>query len=128
MNINLGQREYLLEILHYEYAIPDEFHDCVKDAIRKYATHSNYSESSIDAMLKKPQSLAASISAIRDDNLSLFRGNFAEWLAYIEYNVLKNKGNVVMTIINPDTTSKADLLHIILSQVQKLRQIVLMKK
>lgn len=112
MNINLGQREYLLEILNYEYVIPDEFHICVKDAIKKYATK-NYTEESIDSILKKPQSMAASISAIRDNNLSFFRGKFAEWLACIEYNALKNKGIVLMTIINPDPTSKADLLHII---------------
>lgn len=40
MNIILGQREYLLEILNYEYIIPDEFHACVKDAMKKYATNS----------------------------------------------------------------------------------------
>lgn len=113
MKINLGQREYLLEILNYEYVIPNEFQECVKDAIKKYAANSRYSESAIDSMLKKPQSMGSSIGAIRDNNLSLFRGKFAEWLACIEYNVLKNKGNVLMTIINPDSTSKADLLHII---------------
>lgn len=113
LNINIGQREYLLEILNYEYVIPDEFHTCVKDAIKKYATNSRYSEATIDSMLKKPQSMATSIGAIRDKNSSLFRGKFAEWLACIEYNALKNKGIVLMTIINPDSTSKADLLHII---------------
>ncbi|WP_415841340.1 hypothetical protein [Paenibacillus alkaliterrae] len=113
MKINLGQREYLLEILNYEYVIPDEFHTCVKDALKKNATNSHYSEEAIDSMLRKPQSMAVSIGAIRDNNLSLFRGKFAEWLACIEYNALKNKGIVLMTIINPDSTSKADLLHII---------------
>jgi hypothetical protein len=113
MNISIGQREYLLEILNYEYVIPNEFHACIKDSIKKYATKSRYSEATIDSMLKKPQSLATSISAIRENNLSFFRGKFAEWLACIEYNALKNKGIVLMTIINPDSTSKADLLHII---------------
>jgi len=113
MNISIGQREYLLEILNYEYVIPNEFHVCIRDAIKKYATNSRYSEATIDSMLKKPQSIEASIGAIRDNNLSLFRGKFAEWLACIEYNALKNKGIVLMTIINPDSTSKADLLHII---------------
>ncbi|MCJ0931914.1 hypothetical protein MST22_12200 [Virgibacillus halodenitrificans] len=113
MNISIGQREFLLEILNYEYVIPNEFHVCIKDAIRKYATNTRYSEATIDSMLKKPQSMATSIGAIQDNNLSLFRGKFAEWLACIEYNALKNKGIVLMTIINPDSTSKADLLHII---------------
>lgn len=57
--------------------------------------------------------MTESLGAIRDNNLSLFRGRFAEWLACIEYNSLKNKGNVLITIVNPDPTSKADLLHII---------------
>ncbi|WP_139116362.1 hypothetical protein [Gottfriedia luciferensis] len=109
----MGQREYLLEILNYEYIIPNEFHECIEDAIKKYATNSRYFRVTIDSMLKKPQSMATSIGAIRDNNLSLFRGKFAEWLACIEYNALKNKGIVLMTIINPDSTSKADLLHII---------------
>lgn len=113
MNISIGQREYLLEILNYEYVIPNEFHVCIKEAIKKYATNSRYSEATIDSMLRKPQSMATSIGAIRDNNLSLFRGKFAEWMACIEYNALKNKGIVLMTIINPDSTSKADLLHII---------------
>ena len=112
MDVHLGQREYLLEMLTCEYFIPEELCTCVKDAIRKHATK-NYAEESIDAMVKKPQSLAASISLVREKNLSLFRGKFAEWLACIEYNALKNKGAVYMTIINPDPTSKADLLHII---------------
>ena len=113
LNINIGQREYLLEILNYEYVISDELHACIKDAMKKYATNNKYSEDAIDSMLRKPQSMAVSIGAIRDNNLSLFRGKFAEWLACIEYNALKNKGIVLMTIINPDSTSKADLLHII---------------
>lgn len=92
LNINIGQREYLLEILNYEYVIPDEFHTCVKDAIKKYATNNNYSEAAIDLMLRKPQSMASSISAIRDNNLSLYRGKFAEWLACIEYNALRIRG------------------------------------
>jgi hypothetical protein len=113
MDISVGQREFLLEILNYEYVIPNEIHVCIKDAIKKYATNSRYSEATVDSMIKKPQSMATSIVAIRDNNLSLFRGKFAEWLACIEYNALKNKGIVLMTIINPDSTSKADLLHII---------------
>lgn len=112
MNISLGQREHLLEILGYEYVIPAEFHMCVKDAIKQYATR-EYHEATIDSMLVKPQSMAASIGMLHDDNFSLFRGKFVEWLVCIEYNAIKNKGIVLMTIVNPDPTSKADLLHII---------------
>ncbi len=36
MNISIGQREYMLEILDYEYVVPNEFHACIKDAIKNY--------------------------------------------------------------------------------------------
>ncbi len=113
LSINRGQREHLLLMLNCEYVIPEEYHACVKDAIKKYKTNNRYSDATIDSMVTKPQSIASSIGLIRDNNLSLFRGIFAEWLACIEYNALKNKGNVLMTIVNPDLTSEADLLHII---------------
>lgn len=47
-----------------------------------------------------------------------------EWLVCAEYNALKNKGDVVVISINPDPTSKADLLHEeILNMVTKLYQV-----
>lgn len=64
-------------------------------------------------MISKLQSLASSISAIMEWTTSQFRDKFAEWLACIEYNGLKNKGSILLSIVNPDTISKADLLHII---------------
>lgn len=112
MDMHIGQREFLLEMMTCEYVIPDPLRECVKDAIRMHAT-SNLSEATIDDMVTRPQSLAGSLHLLREGNLSYFRGKFAEWLACVEYNALKNKGNVHLTIINPDPSSKADLLHII---------------
>ena len=112
MNLDIGKREYLLDMLHKAYAIPKEYHECVKAGIIKNANKSK-SDEVINNLLSKPQSVAQSLSLLRDENFSLMRGKFAEYLACMEYNALKNTGNVLMTIVNPDTSSKADLLHIV---------------
>lgn len=98
--------------MNYSYTIPHEYHACVAEAIKEYATKS-YTDETIKKMVQKSQSVANSGFLVREDTLSLFRGKFAEWLACIEYNSLKNSGSVIMTIVNPDETSKADLLHFI---------------
>lgn len=116
MELTIDKRTALLDLLLSEYTIPEEMLDCVAKAIKQYATQ-NYSDEAINKMVNTPQSLSRGLSLLRERNgktdLSLFRGIMLEWLVCAEYNALKNKGAVVMTIINPDPTSKADLLHII---------------
>lgn len=116
MELTIEKRTALLYLLLSEYTIPEEMVDCVAKAIDKYSTH-DYSDEAINNMVNNPQSLSRGLSLLRERNgktdLSLFRGIMLEWLVCAEYNALKNKGAVVMTIINPDPTSKADLLHII---------------
>lgn len=116
MELTIDKRTALLDLLLSEYTIPEEMLDCVTKAIKQYATQ-NYSDEAINKMVNTPQSLSRGLSLLRERNgktdLSLFRGIMMEWLVCAEYNALKNKGAVVMTIINPDPTSKADLLHII---------------
>lgn len=116
MELTIDKRTALLDLLLSEYTIPEEMVDCVEKAIDKYSTQ-DYSDEAINNMVNNPQSLSKRLSLLRERNgktdLSLFRGIMLEWLVCAEYNALKNKGAVVMTIINPDPTSKADLLHII---------------
>ena len=116
MELTIEKRTALLDLLLAAYTIPEEMVDCVAKAIDKYSTH-DYSDEAINNMVNNPQSLSRGLSLLRERNgktdLSLFRGIMLEWLVCAEYNALKNKGAVVMTIINPDPTSKADLLHII---------------
>lgn len=116
MELTIDKRTALLDLLLSEYTIPEEMVDCVAKAIDKYSTQ-DYSDEAINNMVNNPQSLSKGLSLLRERNgktdLSLFRGIMLEWLVCAEYNALKNKGAVVMTIINPDPTSKADLLHII---------------
>lgn len=116
MELSADKRDKLTELLSSEYTIPEEYIDCVKVAIKQYATK-NYSDETIDNLVRTPQSLSKGLALLRERNgkndLSLFRGIISEWLVCAEYNALKNKGSVVMTITNPDSSSKADLLHII---------------
>jgi hypothetical protein len=105
----IDKRNKMLDLLNHEFSIPADYKDCVKQAILTYATK-NYDDYIIEKFIKKPQSLKNNIYKI-NESMGLFKGHVAEWLVCMEYNSLKNKGNVVMTIINPDPTSKADLLQ-----------------
>lgn len=114
--MSIEMREQIVDLLNAEYVIPEEMIECVKDAVKKYSTK-NYTDEVIDKIVRTPQSLSKGLVLLRERNgsndLSLFRGILTEWLVCAEYNALKNKGAVVMTITNPDPSSKADLLHII---------------
>lgn len=116
MELSIEKREHLIGLLNAGYVVPDEMIDCVKEAVKQYSTK-NYSDDVIDKMVRTPQSLSKGLALLRERNgktdLSLFRGILTEWLVCAEYNALKNKSAVVMTITNPDPSSKADLLHII---------------
>nr|WP_039695272.1 hypothetical protein [Streptococcus gallolyticus] len=116
MELTVSTRDRLVQLLTSEYTIPDELVDCVKVAIKQYSTK-NYTDDAVDRMVRTPQSLSKGLALLRERNgkndLSLFRGIISEWLVCAEYNALKNKGSVVLTITNPDPSSKADLLHII---------------
>lgn len=116
MDLTVDKRERLVELLASEYTVPEEYIDCVIAAVKQYATK-NYSDEVIEKMVRTPQSLSKGLALLRERNgkndLSLFRGIISEWLVCAEYNALKNKGAVIMTITNPDPSSKADLLHII---------------
>ncbi|EHI74097.1 Uncharacterised protein [Streptococcus criceti] len=116
MDLTVDKRDRLVELLASEYTVPEQYIDCVKVAIKQYATK-NYSDKTISSMAKTPQSLSKGLALLRErsgkTDLSLFRGIISEWLVCAEYNALKNKGAVVITITNPDPSSKADLLHII---------------
>lgn len=116
MDLTIEKRERIINLLASEYIVPDEYIDCVKETVKQYATK-NYSEEAIDKMVRTPQSLSRGLALLRERNgkndLSLFRGIISEWLVCAEYNALKNKGSVILTITNPDPSSKADLLHII---------------
>lgn len=116
MELTIDKRTALLDLLLSEFTIPEEMVGCVAEAIKLYKTQ-DYSDEAINNIVNNPQSLSRGLSLLRERNgktdLSLFRGIMLEWLVCAEYNALKNKGAVVMTIINPDPTSKADLLHII---------------
>lgn len=119
MKLTVCRREFILELLYAQYTIPEQYKEVVTEAIKKYKSRP-LTDEAIHNMVNRPQSLATDINSIRKKSnngnimeFSQFRGLITEWLVCMEYNLYKNKGAVIMTIINPDTTSKADLLHIV---------------
>ena len=119
MEINIEKRTQILNLLNTQFLIPEEYKETAKQGIKKYA-NANYSDNILQTFVDEPQSLSQNIrylnnsdSKIKLNDLSRFRGVLSEWLVCMEYNGMKNKGSVEFTFVNPDPTSKADLLHII---------------
>ena len=77
MELTTNKRDKLIKLLSSEYTIPDIYIDCIKIAIKQYATK-NYSVETIDNLVRTPQSLSKGLSLLRERNgkndLSLFRG------------------------------------------------------
>jgi len=38
IKLTLEQRKLIIQMMNYSYTIPQEYHKCVADAIKKYAT------------------------------------------------------------------------------------------
>lgn len=110
-NFSLEERDKIVEMLGKEYLIPSSFRDTVKEGIKKYA-NKNYTDEKLNEFVKEAQSPKSFFYSI-NPSLAHFSGYFYEWLMCLDYNSRKNTGNVLLTIVNPDSTSKADLLHII---------------
>ncbi|MGN6864401.1 hypothetical protein ACTHTM_10875 [Neisseria sp. P0018.S003] len=77
MELSADKRDKLTEFLSSEYTIPEEYIDCVKVAVKQYSTK-NYSDETIDNLVRTPQSLSKGLALLRERNgkndLSLFRG------------------------------------------------------
>jgi len=105
------KRDEIVKLLCNTFYIPEEYKRIIKETIKKYATK-DHTDEVLEKYINSNQCLGDNIFKL-NNSMSLFKGHVAEWLVCMEYNNLKNKSNVVMTIINPDPTSKADLLHVI---------------
>lgn len=55
MELSADKRDKLIELLSSE-TLPEEYIDCVKVAVKQYATK-NYSDETIDNLVRTPQSL-----------------------------------------------------------------------
>lgn len=111
MPLTSGQQEYLLELLSYEYFIPEECQPAVKEAIVKYA-NTSYSQEDLDFLVKSPQSLAALLCFHEPNQLQNFAVYYALWLNCLEHCIYQNNAEVEAICINPDPTSQQKLLAI----------------
>lgn len=109
---NAVDRDRLLDLLTGTYSIPEAYRHVVKQAIQENAQPpGRLTESTLEAMVSTPQSPLDTIAHL-GTGIAQWQGRLAEWLVCLEYNSLKNKTHI-LTIVNPDPTSRADLLHII---------------
>jgi hypothetical protein len=108
----------LFPLFTQTYSIPFEFKGIVKTAINRYAQPCKYSETALNKMVDKRTSPLNTFKYLTTNNkcnynYNQWKGHLAEWMICYEYNSIKNKGNVVFTFVNPDSSSKADILHVI---------------
>lgn len=108
----------LFDLFTFSYTIPIEFRDIVKTAINRYAQPYKHSEETLNRMVNKATSPLDTFKYLGTNkefqfNYNQWKGHLAEWIVCYEYNSITNKGNVVFTFVNPDSSSKADILHII---------------
>ncbi|MBS4223834.1 hypothetical protein [Lederbergia citrea] len=98
------------------YTIPEEFKEIVKIAINQYSQPNKKSEEKLNELVNKsysPLDTFCYLTTNNNGNYNQWNGHLAEWITCFEYNSGRNNDSVVFTFVNPDSTSKADLLHII---------------
>ncbi|MEK4750442.1 hypothetical protein NST77_23395 [Niallia sp. FSL W8-0177] len=108
----------IFDLFTFSYTIPIEFRDIVKTAINRYAQPYKHSKETLNRMVNKATSPLDTFKYLGTKkeyqfNYSQWKGHLAEWIVCYEYNSIRNNGNVVFTFLNPDSSSKADILHII---------------
>jgi len=111
MNSSNFDIDKAFDLLKSSFSIPDEYKEEVAKAVVKYSTK-NLSIETATKLVNKEQNLFDNLGVL-SSHQNNFNGFTAEWIACMEYNGLKNKGDLLLTIVNPDPQSKADLLHII---------------
>ncbi|MFF5994699.1 hypothetical protein AAGS61_08045 [Lysinibacillus sp. KU-BSD001] len=117
MVLTLEDRDLICKILLSSYYIDEELKRLLKEPIAKYA-NSALTDDKIEEILNREISIYKDINKLKA-KVNIFMGHVYEVLAVYEYNSLKNSEDI-LTIINPDTTSKTDLLHIINTKNKKI--------
>lgn len=107
---SLEQRDLYCEVILKDYSFDEYLKPILEQSISKYA-NSNLTSLSIKKMLDKKMTIYTNVNTLKT-NINNFSGYIYEFLCAYEYNAYRNKENV-MTTLNPDSSSKTDLLHII---------------
>lgn len=116
MVLTLEDRDLICKVLLSSYYIDEELKPLLKEPIAKYA-NSTLTYDKIEEILNREISIYKDINKLKA-KVNIFMGHVYEILAVYEYNSLKNSDDI-LTIINPDTTSKTDLFHIINTKNKK---------
>lgn len=114
MNLTLGQRDLIVKMLVTPYVAAEDIRVPLERAISEYMQRQNLSPEKMKQYVSEALEFTPALRAFSAKNPNGFahaRGKLAEYLVAAEYNGLKNKGSVLYTFVNPDPTSKADLLH-----------------
>lgn len=112
--IDIKKRDEICRLLIQSYTLPDKYRHAVGKGIRS-SMNANLKEVTIQKYIESEQCLLQNVYSMKT-SLAQWEGFVNEWICCLEYNSLKNRGNVELTIVNPDPTSKTDLLHIIKSK------------
>ncbi|PEL39978.1 hypothetical protein [Bacillus toyonensis] len=112
------ERDQICILLTKQFIIPDPYKEAIKVAMLKY--QNNLTEKRAEELVSQSFSPLDTLKFKFNHNnqyegisYSRWKGFFTEWIIALNYNTFVNEGNVVMTIVNPDPTSKCDLLHIV---------------
>lgn len=112
------KREQICILLTKQFIIPDPYKEAIKVAMLK--NQNNLTEKRAEELVSQSFSPLDTLKFKFNPNnqyegisYSRWKGFFTEWIIALNYNTFVNEGNVVMTIVNPDPTSKCDLLHIV---------------
>lgn len=112
--LQMKDRDNLCKLLTKSFYIPEPYREAVIQGILKNANNITR-ERATDLVTQSfsPIDLLKSKGYKEEQGYAIWRGFFTEWIINVLYNSFVNKEPVLMTIVNPDPTSKCDLLHVI---------------
>ncbi|MEK0224376.1 hypothetical protein [Bacillus proteolyticus] len=112
--LQMKDRDNLCKLFTKSFYIPEPYREAVIQGILKNANNITR-ERATDLVSQSfsPIDLLKSKGYKKEQGYAIWRGFFTEWIINVQYNSFVNKEHVLMTIVNPDPTSKCDLLHVI---------------
>lgn len=112
--LQMKDRDNLCKLLTKSFYIPEPYREAVIQGILKNANNITR-ERATDLVSQSfsPIDLLKSKGYKEEQGYAIWRGFFTEWIINVQYNSFVNKEPVLMTIVNPDPTSKCDLIHVI---------------
>ncbi|GIX59481.1 hypothetical protein N7X28_25715 [Bacillus sp. SM-B1] len=112
--LQMKDRDNLCKLLTKSFYIPEPYRGAVIQGILKNANNITPERATeLISQSFSPINLLKSKGYKEGQGYAIWRGFFTEWIINVQYNSFVNKEPVLMTIVNPDPTSKCDLLHVI---------------